>query len=237
MLEVGFLLALLATACGSAGPQTTPPTANPLPAVSPTPEEPPTPTLAPTLSLEQITPPADSGVVVRDGKWFLQDREVILTQHVNEDGSIDIWFSYADSPDWPLAIQNDDDTWRLGAEAWTGTITIINTNEVPLAFRSGVAGTENQVSESAEAIETGETGLELSALEILSFSSVPPGTYELSFSFNIDQAIELSCTIEMQTNSNYSFIIIPTGVAITEANFSAQSGRDLDVRTSSLCGY
>ncbi len=91
------------------------------------------PTVAPALSFEGMLPP--DGVIQQDGRWFFQDREAILTPHVNEDGSTDLWLSFALSPDWPLYIQNEDGTWRLGAEAWTGEITIVNTNEVPIRGR------------------------------------------------------------------------------------------------------
>jgi len=186
----------------------------------------PTPTLAPTLSFEGINPP--EGVTQQDGRWLFQDREVIITHHVNEDGSTDIWLSFAVSPDWPLYIQNEDGTWKLGVEAWTGAVTVVNANEVPLIVSSSeVASNQNEDLTSEPQ--------ELAPLEIFSFSSFPPGVYELVFSFTMDQPVEMSCKIEFQFNSHYYFVAVPNGIVVSEESFVPQTSSDLNILTSPLC--
>lgn len=228
VLYLPIFFALLISACSPSGsntPQASAETQINLPSETSAPLATLEPTLAPTLALEGTTPP--EGVTQQDGRWFFQDREVILTSHANEDGSTSNWLSFSESPDWPLFIQNADGSWRLGVEAWTATIAVINTNDVPLDIT---------VAQSAPNSDEEPQEQTLAPYEIFTLPSVPPGSYELVFSFNSGTPIDLNCEIRVEADSRYQFFVISDAIAVLEAGFDAQSASDVNLLTSPLCG-
>ena len=191
------------------------------------PEGPPTP----TPSFEGIALPEQFGELIeQNGQWTFNSQPVVLTHHTNPDGTVELWLSLAASPAWPLFVQHEDGAWVLGVEEWMGEITIVNTNEVPLQF--GVANFD-----TVQGQDPNLSRQELAAFEISSFSALPPGNYQIVFSFNIDIPVELSCEIELQNDSHYQFVAVPEGIAVMEEAFIPQSASDMDLRTSPLCGY
>jgi len=209
------------TAAEIGQPELTPPQATEVPAGPPT----------PTPSFEGVALPEEFGELIEEnGQWTFNGQPVVLAHHTNADGDVELWLSLATSPAWPLFIQRQDGAWVLGVEEWMGEITIVNTNEAPLqvslAEFDGVQGED-----------LGSLGLELAPFEISSFPSMPPGSYQVTFSFDVVGIIELSCTIELSNDSQYEFIAVPEGIAVLEENFIPQTASDIDVRTSPLCGF
>ncbi len=189
-----------------------------------------------TLDQAQVIPPPScegaalpEGFVEQNGQFFLNDQPTVMASHVNEDGSTSMWISLADHLDWPLYLQKGDCTWVLGFEKWTARITIVNTNDVPLQV--GVIEASEVVSEGSDSQDR-----ELTPYEYFSFSNMPPGIYQFSFSFNAGESVDLSCMIEMLDRSHFIFVATPSGIAVAEESFEPQSAQDMDVSTSPLCG-
>jgi hypothetical protein len=175
--------------------------------------------------------PEEFGQLVEvEGEWTLNGEPVVLAQHTNADGSVELWLSLASSPEWPLLVQHADGVWLLGLEEWTGEIMVVNTNEVPLQVK--VIGFEGANGE-----ELGSPEEELAPFAITTFASLPPGSYQMLFSFSLANPLELSCSLELSNDSRYEFIAVPEGIAVLEDDFTPQSGTEVDVLSSPLCGH
>jgi hypothetical protein len=187
----------------------------------------------PTTPGDDVPPPPDFSEIElptgfgefeeRDGVWYLNDSAVELVYNRDANGELDLWLTFAGKPDFPILIRTPNGVWGLGAKAWSGEVTFINTLETT----ASVAILANDEQVFAE---------DLSPYEVYNLASLPQGAFVFHFEFSGEEPFDLNCAFTLAPDSVISFVILPVGVAIVDPSFSPQSGADLDVRTSPLCG-
>ena len=178
----------------------------------------------PVPDLSQIQLPSSFGELQQvNGVWQLGDQPVALVYQPAQDGGWDLWLTPADNPSVPMLIQSPDGTWVPGVKAWHAKITLIDLVDGNVHVAISSKGED-------------PLGLDLTPYEIFNISWLPPETYDIEFTFSGNEAFDLSCHIAFTNSSDVSFAALPVGVAVADANVAPQSGTELDIRTSPLCG-
>ena len=190
---------------------------------------PPPVDLGPPPAFDEITwPEGIDSPEERDGKWYLNDQPVALSYHQNAEGEKELWLTLENETDWPIMIQGSDGEWKAGLEAWDGNLTIVNTNDTPLTLN---------IFKLVEGKNPEEPyTYEIDPYEILNLASLPPTLYQFQFQFTTDTAYDLACDTDMRQHSPLTFTVVPAGVAVSKPDFVPNSGRDLDLLYSPLCG-
>lgn len=74
--------------------------------------------------------------------------------------------------------------------------------------------------------------LTLEPLDVASFTSIPPGRYELTVE---GSSANYTCNLQISSNDIYHIFPTTSGTAITRDGYNPQSADEMDMGTSSLC--
>lgn len=106
-------------------------------------------------------------------------------------------------------------------------ISVANLTDANLEITATEAGSEAEGQEGEPfAIEP---------FQIYSLGILPPGGYQLEFTYPEAAYVGGTCTIEVVEGDFYQFAAIPEGVLIARKGYTPQSAADLVVSTSALC--
>lgn len=106
-------------------------------------------------------------------------------------------------------------------------ISVANLTDATLEIRGTALGTEAE-SEEGEPFA-------IEPFQVYSLGIVPPGRYQLEFTYPQAAYVGGTCTIEVVEGDFYQFAAIPEGVLIARKGYTPESAADIALATSSLC--
>jgi hypothetical protein len=109
-----------------------------------------------------------------------------------------------------------------------GEITIINISDDSI-------NTELFLLESESGGVESVNNERIAPFEISGFGGIQPGMYNLQIESPSGLPIGGICSLTIASGDSFQFVVVPSGIAVSQEGVEAQSADDIDMSTSELC--